>query len=75
MPAGALALLCIRELVARRDALRARLPELGVYAAIGVGLLAMIGAESYLSDAVVHKAGVRRATLSAAAAAARWAPA
>ncbi|MGO9759726.1 MAG: DUF2142 domain-containing protein [Solirubrobacteraceae bacterium] len=52
--AGAIALLCVRELVARRAALRARLSELGVYAAIAVGVMAMIGASSYLSDAIQH---------------------
>jgi hypothetical protein len=56
VPAAAVALLCGRELVVRRDALRARLPELGVYAAITVGVLVMIGASSYLSDAVAREA-------------------
>ncbi|HEY3759448.1 MAG TPA: DUF2142 domain-containing protein [Solirubrobacteraceae bacterium] len=51
----AVALLCGRELIVRRAALRARLPELGCYAAIALGLLAMLGASSYQSDALVHK--------------------
>jgi hypothetical protein len=54
VPATAIALLCIRELVVRRSALRARLAELGVYAAIVLGVLVMIGASSYLSDVVQH---------------------
>jgi len=56
VPAGVIAVLCGRELVARRDALRVRLPELGVYAAIAVGVLVMIGASSYLSDVISHEA-------------------
>jgi Predicted membrane protein (DUF2142) len=55
VPAAAIALLCGRELVAHRKGLRARLPELGVYAAIAIGILVMIGAASYSSDAVLHK--------------------
>jgi Predicted membrane protein (DUF2142) len=54
VPAGAVALLCARELVARREALRARLPELGVYVAITVGVLVMIGVSSYISDGIYH---------------------
>ncbi len=54
VPAGVVLLLCGRELAARRDALRARLPELGVYIAITVGVMAMIGASSYVSDAIDH---------------------
>ncbi|HUN77854.1 MAG TPA: DUF2142 domain-containing protein [Solirubrobacteraceae bacterium] len=50
--AAALALpivaLCLREAVRARGALRARLDELAAYAAIAVGLLALIGADSYL---------------------------
>jgi hypothetical protein len=44
---GAIALLCIRALVVGRHALRARLPELAVYCAIGVGVLVMVGFASY----------------------------
>jgi 4-amino-4-deoxy-L-arabinose transferase-like glycosyltransferase len=54
VPAVAIALLCGRELFARREALRARMPELGAYLAITVGVMAMIGALSYGSDAVGH---------------------
>ncbi len=53
--AAAVAVLCGRELVVRREALRARLPELGVYAAIAVGVLALIGFSSYHVDVVVHE--------------------
>jgi 4-amino-4-deoxy-L-arabinose transferase-like glycosyltransferase len=56
VPAAATVLLCARELFARRDALRARLPELSVYAAITVGVLVMIGGSSYVSDGVHHGA-------------------
>ena len=52
VPAAAILLLCIRELVLRRAALRARLAELGVYAAVVLGVLVMIGASSYLSDVI-----------------------
>jgi hypothetical protein len=50
VPVAAIALLCGRELVVRRAALRARLPEFGVYATITVAVLVMIGASSYISD-------------------------
>jgi 4-amino-4-deoxy-L-arabinose transferase-like glycosyltransferase len=48
IPAVAIAIFCIRALVTVRAALRRRLAELAVYAMMGVGLLALIGAESYL---------------------------
>lgn len=54
VPAAAVVLLCARELLARRHALRARLPELGVYSAIAVGVLVMIAAASFLGDALSH---------------------
>ena len=54
VPAGAIVLLCGRELLKRRAALRAHLPELGVYAAIAVGVLVMLGLASYTSDALQH---------------------
>jgi predicted membrane protein DUF2142 len=54
VPAAAVALLCGRELYVRRDALRARLPELGVYALIAVGVLAIVGTPSYFSDVINH---------------------
>ncbi len=53
-PAAVVALLCGRELLARRDALRARLPELGVYAVTVVGVLVIVGAPSYFSDVIDH---------------------
>jgi hypothetical protein len=52
LPAAIVVLLCGRELFSRRAALRARLPELGVYAAITIGVLVMIGASSYVSNAL-----------------------
>jgi hypothetical protein len=48
VPAGLIAALCVRELVRRGGALRARAGELISYAAIAAGLLALIGADSYL---------------------------
>ncbi len=54
VPAAAVASLCARELFVRRVALRSRLAELGVYAAIVVGVLLMIAASSYLSDVIAH---------------------
>ena len=56
IPAAIVVVLCGRELLARRGALRARLPELTTYAAITVGVLVMIGASSYLSDVGTHEA-------------------
>jgi 4-amino-4-deoxy-L-arabinose transferase-like glycosyltransferase len=55
IPAGAVVLLCGRELVRRRAALRSHLSELGVYAAIALGVLVMLGLASYTSDAITHK--------------------
>jgi hypothetical protein len=46
---GAIALLCIRALAAVPATLRARLPEFLVYLAMTIGLLALIGASSYLN--------------------------
>ena len=48
IPAVALALLAIRALISLRATLRRRLGELGVYAAMAVGLMILIGADSYL---------------------------
>jgi hypothetical protein len=48
IPAGLIAALCARELLRTREALRARVDELLCYAAIGAGLLALMGADSYL---------------------------
>jgi 4-amino-4-deoxy-L-arabinose transferase-like glycosyltransferase len=49
VPAAAIAILCLRTLLACRAALRARIAELVVYLAMGVGLLLLIGADSYRS--------------------------
>ncbi len=54
VPAIVLVLLAGRELVVSRLSLRRRVPELGVYALMAVGLLGVIGADSYL---VPHSAG------------------
>jgi hypothetical protein len=48
VPAGLIAALCACALVASRTALRQRIWELLVYAAMGVGLLGLVGADSYL---------------------------
>jgi 4-amino-4-deoxy-L-arabinose transferase-like glycosyltransferase len=48
---GAIALLCIRTLVVRRAALRARIGELAVYTAIILGVLTMVGLASYFNRA------------------------
>jgi hypothetical protein len=55
IPAAAVALLCGRELVKRRQSLRTRILELGVYAAITIGVLVMIGAASFTSDVINHQ--------------------
>jgi hypothetical protein len=47
--ACAIGLLCGRELVLRRDALRARLPELAIYASMSIGVLLVIGGAAYAS--------------------------
>jgi 4-amino-4-deoxy-L-arabinose transferase-like glycosyltransferase len=56
IPAAIVAVLCARELLACRGALRACLPELATYAAIAVGVLAMVGASSYVGDVIDHDA-------------------
>jgi hypothetical protein len=48
IPAAALAALCARALVLRRAALRGRASELAVYALIAVGVLGLVGADSFL---------------------------
>ncbi|HUN77780.1 MAG TPA: DUF2142 domain-containing protein [Solirubrobacteraceae bacterium] len=53
--AGCTAVLCARELVRRRETVRARRPELATYAALLLGVLAMLGLASYHSDAIAHK--------------------
>jgi hypothetical protein len=50
------AALCVRGAVMQRDALRARLPELGVYALMLIGLLALIGVTSFSSDVISKEA-------------------
>ena len=49
IPAVAIAALCVRALVTVRATLRRRLAELAVYAVMSVGLLALVGADSYLA--------------------------
>jgi hypothetical protein len=49
LPAGAIGLLCLRALIAGRSILRARYAEIVVYAAMCIGLLALIGISSYLN--------------------------
>jgi hypothetical protein len=53
--AAVIAALCGRELFVRRDALRARLPELAVYGAIILGVLLMLGVSSYRCDLLEHE--------------------
>lgn len=48
IPAALIAGLCLRSLIERAGALRARLPELAVYGLICVGLMSLVGADSYL---------------------------
>jgi Predicted membrane protein (DUF2142) len=47
VPTALIALLCTRALIVGRGMLRGRLGELSVYAAIGVGVLLLVGADSY----------------------------
>jgi Predicted membrane protein (DUF2142) len=49
VPAGAIVVLCARSLCASRRALTARAGELLCYALIGAGVLALLGADAYLS--------------------------
>jgi 4-amino-4-deoxy-L-arabinose transferase-like glycosyltransferase len=49
LPAGALALLCLRALLTNRDRLRARSAEIATYAVMAAGLLVVIGSASYAS--------------------------
>ena len=49
------AVLCGRELFLRRDALRARLPELAAYGAVTLGVLWMLGFSSYNCDLIEHE--------------------
>ncbi|HEX4838131.1 MAG TPA: glycosyltransferase family 39 protein, partial [Solirubrobacteraceae bacterium] len=49
IPAGVVAALCIRGLAAGRTALRARAAELAVYAAISLGVLALVAGAGWLT--------------------------
>ncbi len=48
IPVGALALLCVRALIASHAAVRARAGELLSYALIGAGVMILVAADSYL---------------------------
>ncbi|HXN39987.1 MAG TPA: DUF2142 domain-containing protein [Solirubrobacteraceae bacterium] len=48
IPAAAIAALCARELVAKRGALSRRRGELTVYALMAIGVMAQVGAASYI---------------------------
>jgi hypothetical protein len=48
VPAGLIAVLCVCALIANRVELRRRIWELFVYATMGLGLLALIGVDSFL---------------------------
>jgi 4-amino-4-deoxy-L-arabinose transferase-like glycosyltransferase len=50
VPAGILALLCARALLALRGDIRARAGELVTYAGVVVGLMLLVGADSYTSE-------------------------
>ncbi len=52
IPAGPIAILGLRTLIARRATLRARLPELLVYLAISAGLTALIGVDSHMNRSI-----------------------
>ena len=52
--AAAVLALCCRELVLRRGSLLRRLPELASYGAIALGVLLIIAAASFKSDAIEH---------------------
>ncbi len=49
IPAGLIASLCVCALVSARISLRNRLSELVVYAVLGMGVLALVGVNSYMS--------------------------
>jgi 4-amino-4-deoxy-L-arabinose transferase-like glycosyltransferase len=49
VPVAAILALCARAIFASRAALRGRLRELLVYATIGIGVMALVGADSYLA--------------------------
>ncbi len=48
IPAAAMAVLCLRELILDRAVLRGRIGELIAYGAVAVGLLVLVGVNSYL---------------------------
>jgi Predicted membrane protein (DUF2142) len=50
LPAGLIALLCLRALVVSRSALRGRAVEFLAYTAMGVGLMALVGSASYVAE-------------------------
>jgi hypothetical protein len=52
LPAGLVALLCLRTLLARRAALARRVVELLVYAAMGLGVLVVVGFASYDTNVI-----------------------
>jgi 4-amino-4-deoxy-L-arabinose transferase-like glycosyltransferase len=52
IPAAIITGLCVRELYARRAAVRARLSEFAGYAAVAVGLLVMLGVSSFNGDVI-----------------------
>jgi 4-amino-4-deoxy-L-arabinose transferase-like glycosyltransferase len=54
IPAGLIAMLCIRALVDARVALRKRVAEPVVYAVIGIGVLTLVGASSYAAQLQNH---------------------
>ena len=54
IPAGIIALLCIRALVDARAELRKRIAEPIVYAAIAIGVMALVGASSYVAQQQGH---------------------
>jgi hypothetical protein len=49
IPAGAILALCACALIRGRSALQSRLPELVVYLVIGIGVLVVVGAASYVT--------------------------
>jgi hypothetical protein len=49
IPAGLIAGLCVRELIRVRTALGERIAELAVYAAMGAGVMVLVGASDYLA--------------------------
>jgi hypothetical protein len=44
--------LCARELIRRRERMLGRLPELATYSLFGLGVAAIVGVQSYTSDAL-----------------------